>query len=76
MTIETQSTITCPNCGFSKMETMPIDACQFFYKCEGCGAMLRPKDGHCCVFCSFGSMPCPPIQAEREGDADGCSYCR
>jgi hypothetical protein len=68
-----QSVITCPNCGFAKRETMPTDACQFFYACEGCGAMLRPKAGDCCVFCSFGSVPCPPIQAAGSGSTPtGC----
>ena len=43
---------------------MPV---RFFYMCTGCGAMLRPKPGDCCVFCSYGSVPCPPIQAERSG---------
>jgi hypothetical protein len=56
------SVITCPDCGFAKRETMPIDACQFFYQCEGCGVRLRPKLGDCCVFCSFGSAPCPSKQ--------------
>jgi hypothetical protein len=46
---------------------MPADACRFFYECTGCGAMLQPKQGDCCVFCSYGSVPCPPIQAERSG---------
>jgi PAS domain S-box-containing protein len=32
-------------------------------ECAGCGALLRPKPGDCCVFCSYGSVPCPPIQA-------------
>ena len=71
MTIELRSTITCPRCGFAKTETMPTDACQFFYECHGCGAMLRPREGHCCVFCSYGSLPCPPVQAERK-DCDQC----
>ena len=61
------STITCPQCGTAKAETMSTDACQFFYKCTGCGEMLKPKPGDCCVFCSYGSVPCPPIQAERAG---------
>jgi hypothetical protein len=55
---------------------MPTDACLFFYECKGCGALLRPKPGDCCVFCSYGSVPCPPIQAERlgvEGNASCCS---
>lgn len=57
-----QSTITCPNCQYQKEELMPIDACQFFYECENCGAVLKPKSGDCCVFCSYGTVACPPIQ--------------
>jgi hypothetical protein len=57
-----ESVITCPECGFSKAEVMPTDACQWFYVCQNCHAKLRPKDGDCCVFCSYGSVPCPPVQ--------------
>jgi hypothetical protein len=57
-----QSTLTCPQCGHSKEETMPTDACQWFYECESCKALLRPKAGDCCVFCSYGTQKCPPIQ--------------
>ncbi|WP_394999820.1 GDCCVxC domain-containing (seleno)protein [Sphingomonas sp.] len=64
-----QSTITCPTCGHSAVETMPTNACQFFYDCTGCGVLLRPKQGHCCVFCSYGSVPCPPMQADGSGAA-------
>ncbi len=63
--IHPDSTITCPACGTSKTETMPTDACQFFYKCTGCGTILRPKPGDCCVFCSYGSVPCPSVQEAR-----------
>jgi hypothetical protein len=59
------SAITCPHCGFTRCEEMPIEACRFFYECVGCGVRLRPKDGDCCVFCSYGSVPCPPQQAGR-----------
>jgi hypothetical protein len=62
-----QSVITCPHCRTAREETMPTGACQFFYRCTGCGAMLRPKPGDCCVFCSYGSVPCPPVQAEQPG---------
>jgi hypothetical protein len=65
-----ESTITCPSCGTAKAEIMPTDACQFFYDCTGCGELLRPKSGDCCVFCSYGSVPCPPIQA---GETPTCS---
>ena len=56
------STITCPECGFSKKETMPTDACQWFYECSSCHVVLKPKAGDCCVYCSYGNVPCPPIQ--------------
>ena len=65
-----ESVITCPLCATSRPECMPTDACQFYYRCTGCGAMLRPKHGDCCVFCSYGSVPCPPVQAERAGGGD------
>lgn len=65
--IELQSVVTCPHCDHQRRETMPTDACVHFYECQICHAMLRPKPGDCCVFCSFGSVKCPPIQA-----GDGC----
>jgi hypothetical protein len=67
--IELLSTIICPTCRHRKTETMPTNACQFFYDCEGCGALLKPETGDCCVFCSYGTVPCPPIQDQRRG---GC----
>ena len=59
-----ESELTCPNCGHRSTETMPADACVYFHECPGCGVMLRPKPGDCCVFCSYGSVPCPPIQVD------------
>ena len=61
------SEITCPQCGHAKIETMPTDQCIFFYECEECGTLLKPLKGDCCVFCSYGSVKCPPIQM-----GDGC----
>jgi hypothetical protein len=60
-----QSTLICPECGTAKTETMPTDACQYFYDCTGCGVVLRPKVGDCCVFCSYGDVACPPFQQDR-----------
>jgi MerC mercury resistance protein len=57
-----RSVLTCPQCGHRRKETMPTDACQFLYECRGCGALLRPKPGDCCVYCSYGSVPCPSKQ--------------
>ena len=44
---------------------MTSDACQYFYDCKGCGTLLKAKPGDCCVYCSYGSAPCPSIQAKR-----------
>jgi hypothetical protein len=68
-----ESLIKCPHCATQKTEKMPTDACRIFYVCTGCGAKLKPKPGDCCVFCSFGSVPCPPIQAARSGETGTAS---
>jgi hypothetical protein len=65
--MQTLSAIRCPECGFEKEEAMPTGSCQYFYQCTGCGAVLKPQPGDCCVFCSYGSVPCPPKQAEAQG---------
>ncbi len=69
-TVVLASILTCPACGHSKTETMPTDACQWFYECEQCRVVLCPKKGDCCVFCSYGSVPCPPVQVN--GKQSGC----
>ena len=66
------STLTCPHCGHRATEHMPTDACVIFYDCPNCGETLKPLPGDCCVFCSYGSVPCPPIQAERAGSNASC----
>ncbi|MFN2507903.1 MAG: GDCCVxC domain-containing (seleno)protein [Chthoniobacterales bacterium] len=34
------------------------NACLFFYDCISCNGRLKPNPGDCCVFCSYGSVPC------------------
>ncbi|WP_425461985.1 GDCCVxC domain-containing (seleno)protein [Neptuniibacter pectenicola] len=60
-----ESTITCPKCGYVKTETMPEDACQWFYECVNCHYLLKPLKGDCCVFCSYSTISCPPIQCRE-----------
>ncbi|MDD3760265.1 MAG: GDCCVxC domain-containing (seleno)protein [Acidithiobacillus sp.] len=55
-----QSIITCPVCGPSETETMLVDACLYFYECQGRGALPTPNSSNCGVFCSYGTVPCPP----------------
>ncbi len=65
--IITESDLTCPECGHVETLTMPQDSCMWFHPCASCQTVLRPKPGHCCVFCSYGSVACPPVQA-----GEGC----
>ncbi len=62
-TVELKSTISCPNCGHRKIEIMPTDSCVYFYECENCKTRLKPLQGDCCVYCSYGTVKCPPVQA-------------
>lgn len=66
---ELHSTLLCPSCGAASEEVMPEDACVWFWTCPECRTRHRPKDGDCCVFCSYGSEPCPPVQDS------GCLDC-
>ncbi|PHS15362.1 MAG: hypothetical protein COA86_14190 [Kangiella sp.] len=64
------SKITCPKCAHEETETMPTNACQWFYECKSCGELLKPLKGDCCVYCSYATVPCPPIQ---QGVTSCCS---
>lgn len=64
------SQLQCPSCGHSEMMAMATDACLFFHTCAACRITLRPKAGDCCVFCSYGTVPCPPVQVT--GPNAGC----
>lgn len=64
--IELRSTVNCPVCGYAREEIMPTDRCQLMYPCEQCKTVLRPMKGDCCVFCSYGSVVCPPKQLENQ----------
>ena len=56
------TTMRCPACGVESVETMPIEACVYFWTCPTCGVVVKPKLGHCCVFCPYADAPCPPKQ--------------
>ena len=60
-----ESVLTRSRCGLTAQETMPTDACLYFYECRQCKTLLRPKQGDCCVFFLFGSVKCPPVQEQR-----------
>lgn len=63
--IQTETILTCPLCHAKQKVSMPLNACQHFYKCTKCGQLLKPKEEDCCVFCSFADSKCPPKQMEK-----------
>lgn len=65
-TAEQNSLITCPSCEAQRLETMPACSCLLSYTCPACGTVLRPAAGDCCIFCTYGSVPCPAIQELRQ----------
>lgn len=66
------SELTCPECGYAEVLTMPTAACQWFHECAGCHVLLKPKKGDCCVFCSYATVPCPPVQLNDGKQSGGC----
>lgn len=66
MEITTQAKLTCPQCDFVQVVEMPANTCQFFYQCINCKAVLRPRAGDCCVFCSYAGIPCPTRQLDMQ----------
>lgn len=59
---EYYSTLTCPFCEHHTKLEMPIDSCLILFKCENCSKIIKPFEGDCCVFCSYGSVKCPSMQ--------------
>ena len=57
--------IRCPTCGHRASEEMPLDRCVFVYECLGCHTVLTPKQGECCVYCSYGDRRCPFVQDDQ-----------
>lgn len=62
--IQTKTILTCPICSKKQAVEMPTNACQHFYNCVACRHMLKPKEGDCCVFCSYADSKCPSKQQE------------
>ena len=65
MTPILDSIVTCPHCSRPHEARMAEDSCKISADCPSCGREIRPKAGQCCVYCSWGSVPCPPMQVAR-----------
>ena len=57
-----KSNLTCPVCKTSEKLKMPTEQCIIVHNCINCGELLQPANGDCCVFCTYGDVPCPSIQ--------------
>ena len=66
MALERESVITCPECGSEAEEELHGDGPRVQYECLSCGVVLRPRRGEHCVFCSYGDVPCLPVQEARQ----------
>lgn len=71
--IKIKSTLTCINCGHKKRGTMPGYASQTEYRCNNCNSTIAVKQSDCCVYCSYGSVPCPPEQRSRIEKRQRCT---
>jgi hypothetical protein len=63
--VEHSSLVTCPVCGDQRVQPIPEFSCLLSYTCPVCSTVLRPAAADCCIFCTYGSVPCPAIQEER-----------
>ena len=55
-------TITCPVCKTKTTEAMSSEAPKGRYHCPKCLTWLKPKPGDHCIYDSYGSVNCPPLQ--------------
>jgi len=62
--VKLESVVTCPHCNFRSQEVMPTNFCLIRFQCKNCHAILVPKEGDDCIFCSWGDTKCPSKQSE------------
>ncbi len=67
--LKLEAVVTCPQCHFSSPEVMPTTFCLIRYQCKNCHAILTPKEGDDCIFCSWSDSKCPMQQQEPTDSA-------
>jgi hypothetical protein len=60
------SELVCSECGARQRMLMTATAPEESFACTTCGACFAPGPYDCCVFCCFGTVPCPVAQAMPE----------
>ena len=66
MAVQLRSIMQCPHCGFKVTERMPANVRVLHWQCPACAAAAEPAVGVCCVFCAYGSLPCPQAQQQQQ----------
>ena len=66
MQVVKKTKIKCPNCGHEETVEMPEYVCVRIYKCPQCEEVFKPKEGDCCVFCSYAEDDCPSKQQDKD----------
>ncbi len=62
-----ESILTCPNCSHQKQEKLLENTFPTRFRCGNCQEMAEVKLGDCCIYCSFGDIPC--LQSQIEGSS-------
>jgi hypothetical protein len=57
--------VTCPVCKTGVQVTMVSETPPQIYHCPVCLTWLSPKKGDHCIYDSYGSVNCPPIQVKK-----------
>ncbi len=73
MKVKWQSIITCPHCSFQQEESMPANVGICLWECPQCQTVVKSKPSDCCIFCAYGTVPCPPVQMNAPGNCCGGS---
>jgi hypothetical protein len=62
--------VTCPVCKTQVQEHMVSETLKLIYHCPVCLTWLSPKKGDHCIYDSYGSANCPPIQVKKRRAAN------
>lgn len=63
--IQRSSTLRCPHCKANMHERMPTGHAVMVFHCLWCNRSVHCGPADHCVFCAFGSYPCPERQRVR-----------
>ena len=58
--------VTCPVCKTQVQEKMTSETPKLIYHCPVCKTWLSPKKNDHCIYDSYGSVKCPPIQVKTK----------